>query len=391
MRLHSVSLAGRALAPLALLLASSGVARSDSALYKEALRSTGWVVVPQSSGLSSGACWVADRERRLAVTCRHVVGDAREVLVYFPRYEEDRPVVEVSRYLLEYAPAPGRVIATDPVRDLALLRLEVLPEGVKPMPLADRPCGPGDDIHSLGNSGLRGGFDEGTLWWYTRGSVRQVHRRRMKSSAATRSVWLVETQAPVNEGDSGGPVVDGQGRLVCVTLSYHGGERLVSQGLDVREVKAFLQEETKRIAGREKPIAPRLRGLWKFAAGTALSGTGEFRRDGTFHLRRARGPLQGRYAYANGLLWLIVKGGMTSLTPVWKGHHRFCVKLGDTEVIFDRQARRSGRVMGMASALLRRIARAQPRPGAITRADREAVERPAEAPVRLASRMKYRR
>ena len=57
---------------------------------------------------------VADGDRRLVVTCRHVVGDAREVLVYFPRFEEGRPVVEAARYLREHSAAVGRVIAADP-------------------------------------------------------------------------------------------------------------------------------------------------------------------------------------------------------------------------------------------------------------------------------------
>ena len=110
------------------------------------------------------------------------------------------------------------------------------------MPLSDRGCGPGDDVHSIGNSGIRGGLGEGTLWWYTRGSVRQVHSRKVKVGGGSRKVWLVETQAPVNEGDSGGPVVDRKAGWSGVTDSYSSGQRLVSQNIDVREAGAFLKE-----------------------------------------------------------------------------------------------------------------------------------------------------
>src|SRR5205823_989388 len=106
--------------------------------------------------IASGTCWLADRERRLAVTCRHVVGDSREVLVYFPAYEKDRPVVEAARYLRKSPAVVGRVVAADAARDLALIRLASVPEGVQEMRLADQSSGPGDDVHSVGNSGLRG-------------------------------------------------------------------------------------------------------------------------------------------------------------------------------------------------------------------------------------------
>jgi hypothetical protein len=328
----------------ALVLLAAGPARSNPALYQQALRSTGWVVVPQSGGMSCGTCWVADGERRLVVTCRHVVGDAREVLVYFPRFEEDRPVVEAIRYLRESSAVTGRVIAADPVRDLAVVHLASLPAGVKAMPLADRGCGPGDDVHSIGNSGISGGLGEGTLWWYTRGSVRQVHSRKVKSDEGARTVWLVETQAPVNEGDSGGPVVDRKGRLVGVTDSYSSSQRLVSQNIDVREVRAFLKEATAPDRKRRMVSGPSPVGRWTFEVGEGESrlGKGEFRRDGRFVLFRAGKPLQGRYAYANGMLWLILDMGLVKARPAWHDKDRFILHLGDDEIQFVRSIQRKG-------------------------------------------------
>src|SRR5579884_3896686 len=93
-------------------------ALADAALYRKVLRSAGWVVVPGDTSTSSGTCWLADRDARLAVTCRHVVGDAREVLVYFPSFEKERPVVEAARYLRHNPPVAGQVVATDAARDL---------------------------------------------------------------------------------------------------------------------------------------------------------------------------------------------------------------------------------------------------------------------------------
>jgi hypothetical protein len=340
------------------VLLSAAPARSDPALYQRALRSTGWVVVPRDGGAACGTCWVADRARRLVVTCRHVVGASREVLVYFPRDEDTRPVVEAARYLREGPAVVGRVIASDPARDLALVRLASLPAGVRQMALAERSCGPGDDVHSIGNSGVLGGLEEGTLWWYTRGSVRQVHRKA-RPGDARRRVWLVETQAPVNEGDSGGPVVNAEGRLVGVTDSYTGGRRLVSQNIDVREVRAFLKEKRGRIrgitpdAGEGAPL-----GRWKFeVSGSPTSGEGCFRRGGTFLLSRAGKPLEGRYVCANSMVWLIFKKGLAQARLAWQGKDRFSLTMGESELTFDRRVLRpAGRTRPSAVAIAVRSA-----------------------------------
>jgi len=278
-----------------------------------------------------------------------VVGDSREVLVYFPRFEKERPVVEAVRYLRNYPAVTGHVLATDAARDLALVRLDAVPDGVQALPLADESCGPGEDIHSIGNSGVRGDMKEGTLWWYTRGSVRQVHRRKVESAEGVRNVWFVETQAPVNEGDSGGPVVDAQGRLVGVTDSYSEGERLVSQNIDVREVRTFLRENraarVQRAAEGER-LSPV--GGWKFAArnrdGKSLEGDGEFRADGTFALARGDKPLEGRYAFVNGVLWLIADDGFATVKPSWNGKDQFSVKVGKVEMTFDRRPAKTAEV-----------------------------------------------
>ena len=356
----------------ALLLLAAGPAQCDPLLYQKALSSTGWVVVPRSSGISFGTCWVADHNRRLAVTCNHVVGDAREILVYFPRCKEGRPIVDAASYLRDYSAVTGRVVACDAARDLALLRLSSLPPGVRELPLSDRGSGPGDDVHSIGNCGIHGGLSEGTLWWYTRGSVRQVHRRRVKVGEGVRRVWLVETQAPVNEGDSGGPVVDDAGRLVGVTDSYSSGQRLVSQNIDVREVRAFLKETARHGRRRTIASAPALWGKWKYRAGDknspeeSLSGEGTFRGNGTFVMSGSARPINGRYASANGMLWLIIDKGLISARPAWANKNRFCLKIGEAEFTFDRSpAKRTWSGKATATTLSRRAglghARMQPR------------------------------
>jgi len=126
-----------------------------------------------------------------------------------------------------------------------------------------------------------------------------------------------------------------------VTTSYSQGERLVSQNVDVREVKQFLREPGKSLDEKASAAeVPTPLGGWKFKAEeneeTVVEGDGEFRADGTFVLSHSEAPMKGRYAYANGTLWLIVEEGLVAITPSWDGKDRFTVKLGEAEMSFTR-------------------------------------------------------
>src|SRR6185437_13550646 len=91
---------------------------------------------------------------------------------------------------------------------------------------------------------------------------------------------------------------------------------------------------------------------------------GDFRRDGTFALSRTGRPLEGRYAYANGLLWLIVKEGLVAGRPAWQGKDRFCLKLGGAELVFDRRPVKhagTGKATATALSLRAGLGRIRPR------------------------------
>ena len=80
----------------------------------------------------------------------------------------------------------------------------------------------------------------------TRGEVRQVYSTSYQSTVAGSSplevkATIVETQMPINPGDSGGPVVNDQCQLVAVNQSSGNGRSLVSRGIDVNEIRGFLK------------------------------------------------------------------------------------------------------------------------------------------------------
>jgi S1-C subfamily serine protease len=329
-------------------LAPTAAAPASPDAYRQLLRSTGWVVVPTAGKLSAGTCFVADRRQRLVVTCRHVVGDATEALVYFPAFEKGKVIVDADYYLNHVAALHGRVIARDGARDLALIRLDSLPADVRELPLASDSPDPGEGVHLVGNSGMA---DGGLLWRYTHGEVRLTYQKKVKTAEGVRKVGVVETQAPVNRGDSGGPVVNDRGQLVGVASSYSAGERLVSANTDVHEVKNFLAEV---LAAKDETAGPKAKpsdqrhslvGHWKVSVSNrpGESGAGQFKSDQTFAFSPPSGSKAahlpgGHYAYANGVLWLMF-GAKTAMLPLtWADQDHFTFKFGESEFTFGRQA-----------------------------------------------------
>src|SRR5207237_330040 len=96
--------------------------------------------------------------------------------------------------------------------------------------------GPSDRVHSVGNPGASDAF-----WVYTTGTVRQVYRNKFQYEDGQKvEARVIETQAPLNPGDSGGPVLNDRGEVVGVNAAGKPSAQLVSLCIDVAEVKALL-------------------------------------------------------------------------------------------------------------------------------------------------------
>jgi hypothetical protein len=123
-----------------------------------------------------------------------------------------------------------------------------VPQGLKALTLAKQSPTPGDRVHSIGNPGA-----SGALWVYTEGKVRQVYRQKAELRDENGKVvqrvdsQVIETQSPTNAGDSGGPLVNDRGELIGVTSSGNENAQLVSQFIDLSEIKALLTRANIRL------------------------------------------------------------------------------------------------------------------------------------------------
>ncbi|RKD97556.1 S1C family serine protease [Halopiger aswanensis] len=168
-----------------------------------------------SSGQGTG--FVYDESH--LVTNAHVVGDATELDVRF-RNGEWRS---------------GTVVGTDVYSDLAAVRVDERPEYATPLPFIDGDPVVGEEVLVIGNPyGL-----DGTL---TTGVVSGVNRS-LPSSLGYDIPDAVQTDAAANPGNSGGPIVSLDGKVIAV-INSGGGDNIafgISAALAQRVVPSLIE------------------------------------------------------------------------------------------------------------------------------------------------------
>lgn len=144
-------------------------------------------------GVGSGVIYRSDG---VILTNDHVVSDATRLEVAF---------ADGSR-------VPGRVTATDPDSDLAVIRVDR-----KGLPAAHFYNG----LPQVGSLAVVLGSPLGFEKTVTAGIVSGLHRSIPGSASDTRSlVDLIQTDAAISPGNSGGAVVDASGRVLGISVAY---------------------------------------------------------------------------------------------------------------------------------------------------------------------------
>jgi S1-C subfamily serine protease len=186
------------------------------------------------------------------------VGENATVDLVFPRYEKGRVIGERTGYLrdLERLRVRGTVLRSSKEHDLALLRADVLPEQAQALPLCEYPANPGDEVHGLGNR-----YDTGVLWTYATGVVRSRAPLPQGYFSAgqqlTKGATVLTASVPINEGDSGGPLINDAGQLVGVAAAIP--KEIASAGyfIDVSHVRALLGIGASSTVASSEQLGPR--------------------------------------------------------------------------------------------------------------------------------------
>jgi tetratricopeptide (TPR) repeat protein len=210
-------------------------------MYRRGLRSLALVQPPPGEKRTG---WLLDRSRRLLLTTAEAVGKHEKAVVTFPAYQDGEVVAEFSFYhdqraLLEKKGlrVVGVVLAKDARRNIALLELESVPDGVREAKLAKVPPASGEAAHLLGNLAR---FD--LLWLYGTASVRQLGRANLGQTTDGPDPAVIIIQAPLSENDGGGLLLDERGDAAGLVSGKVGPQQQVAFCLAAAEIEAFVAE-----------------------------------------------------------------------------------------------------------------------------------------------------
>ena len=183
---------------------------SAKSVYDGAKDSVVFISAETSQGQGTGSGFVISEDGLIA-TNAHVVGDASQVVV---------------RIGPDGAEQPAAVLASSPSTDLALLRVDA--KGLPALDLAgSSKVGVGDAVYAIGSPfGL-----EQTL---TSGIVSAVDRT-IQGLDGSAIHGVIQTDAALNPGNSGGPLLDAHGRVIGINsqIASGGGQGNVGVGFAI--------------------------------------------------------------------------------------------------------------------------------------------------------------
>ena len=188
-----------------------------------------WIVNP---GVGEGSGVLIDKKSKLAVTTAHVTGKQNTIDVYFPAPDEKGELIKDRNFYLTNGAVlkrlgyytKGHVIARNEKTDLAIIRLDGLPETAREIDWNITPptTKAGELVYILGNPAKQ------ELWRWTLGEFLNDHGD------------FLHIQSDVFGGNSGGPVLNKQGVLIGIVAR---SDRLMNAAaIPMRHVLKLLSE-----------------------------------------------------------------------------------------------------------------------------------------------------
>ena len=206
-----------------------GVPPRASVVYRE--RVNGVVLIASTNTVGTG---VVVSEHGDIITTEHIVRDAHKargeewVAVWFKPPDGVRPVK--SNFLL------AKVLQRSERRDLAHLQLaQLMPQSATVVPLASVMPRVGQDVFAIGHP-------KAYLWSFGQGVVSQIRPdyEWRYQDGIPRSATAIQTQAPINPGDSGGPLLNAEGAVVGIVVGSASDTDGVSFAVAVQHLREVL-------------------------------------------------------------------------------------------------------------------------------------------------------
>jgi serine protease Do len=128
----------------------------------------------------------------------------------------------------------AKLLAYDPSLDMALLRMESPPGGLTVVSLGDpEEVAIGDPVVAIGHP------ETGGLWTLTTGTI----SAEIENFNGVKGKDIFQTEASLNRGNSGGPLLDGRGAMVGVNTMI---SRKAADGLTITSINFALKSSVAR-------------------------------------------------------------------------------------------------------------------------------------------------
>jgi putative serine protease PepD len=246
---------------------------SVNAVYREAAPGVVKIVVTEGGGSdfpfgqgggsnvqkAQGSGWVFDSQGHI-VTNQHVVAGASSITVYFS----------------DGTQRTATLVSSDPSTDLAVIKVNAPASELHPLSLAPADAlQVGDGVVAIGSPfGL-----QNTVTW---GIVSALHREMTAPSGFFENA--IQTDAAINHGNSGGPLLDMNGRVVGITTqiqSDSGGNEGVGFAVPASTIRHIVSEilstgkaQHAFLGVRIQTVPPQVATAFGMAAGAEVTSVG---------------------------------------------------------------------------------------------------------------------
>ena len=184
---------------------------------------------------------------RFIASWNTVRGQTTVGLIFMPQGTSERPT--------EADAVEARVIATDPARDLALLKLDQTPRGVRPVTLlATTPPRAGSRLRIVGHP-------YGEIWSVSDGSLKATLRNHAWTAASgtQHRADVIRFRSTGATGNAGDPVFDSKGRMIAMDVSPADSGTLTSLAVTATEISRFMttgnNQTTRKMMAPPPPAA----------------------------------------------------------------------------------------------------------------------------------------
>jgi S1-C subfamily serine protease len=204
---------------------------SASNIYSKYVQSVFLIYNKNSKMIGAGS--LIDNEGFI-ITNLHVVEGAKFVEV-IQKPEGNKQLNDATRY-------SGEVILVNEKNDLALIKVTGLPKNISTVPLGYiKDVNVGEEVHAIGHP-------QGLFWSYTKGVVSQIRNNYKwtsdKNKKGNYQATVIQTQTPISQGNSGGPLFNNDGKLVGVNTMIFGQGQNLNFSVAVDEVQELIKNKS---------------------------------------------------------------------------------------------------------------------------------------------------